>query len=121
MLPHPKTDEISLPTVLSVLGDPTRLAILGELARQERVALHCSHFLPLTSKSNLTYHVAKMREAGIVRVEPRGTARLISLRRADLDARFPGLLDSIIATAIELPSLETLSACTPRQHSETPA
>ncbi|MDZ5698063.1 helix-turn-helix transcriptional regulator [Chelativorans sp. M5D2P16] len=103
MLSHPPTEEINLATVLAVLGDPTRLAILGDLARQEGKALTCSHFLGLTSKSNLTYHVGKMREAGIVRVEPRGTSRLISLRRADLDKRFPGLLDSIIATAITLP------------------
>lgn len=103
MLPHPPSEEIDLATVLSVLGDSTRLAILGDLARQEGRPLTCSHFTDLTSKSNLTYHVAKMREAGIVRVEPRGTSRLISLRRADLDARFPGLLDSIIATAVTLP------------------
>jgi len=106
MLPHPPTEEINLATVLAVLGDPTRLAILGDLARQEGRALTCSHFTELTSKSNLTYHLAKMREAGIVRVEPRGTSRLITLRRADLDMRFPGLLDSIIATAITLPPPE---------------
>ncbi|TIP32581.1 MAG: transcriptional regulator, partial [Mesorhizobium sp.] len=28
-----------------------------------------------------------------------GTSRLITLRRADLDKRFPGLLDSVIAAA----------------------
>jgi len=103
MLPHPAVEEINLATVLAALGDPTRLAILGDLARQDGKALTCSHLTDLTSKSNLTYHLAKMREAGIVRVEPRGTSRLITIRRADLNARFPGLLDSIIATAVGLP------------------
>ncbi|MCR4267895.1 helix-turn-helix transcriptional regulator [Nitratireductor sp. ZSWI3] len=112
MLPHPTVDQISLPHVLAVLGDPTRLAILGDLARREGTALACSNFIDLASKSNLSYHFAKMREAGIIRVEPRGTARLISLRRADLDARFPGLLDSIIATAITLPPPEKRLATT---------
>ncbi|WP_163267897.1 ArsR/SmtB family transcription factor [Chelativorans alearense] len=98
-LPHPSIDQISLPTVLGALGDTTRLAIVGELARHEGRVLPCSHFLHLGSKSNLSYHLAKMREAGVVRVECCGTRRLISLRRADLDTRFPGLLDSIIATA----------------------
>ena len=28
-----------------------------------------------------------------------GTARLMKLRREDLDARFPGLLDAVIASA----------------------
>ena len=32
-----------------------------------------------------------------------GTSRLITLRRNDLDRRFPGLLDSILASAMELP------------------
>lgn len=103
MLSHPPTEQISLPNVLAVLGDTTRLAILGHLARNEGEAQTCSRFADITSKTNLTYHLAKMREAGIINVEPCGTARLVSLRRADLDARFPGLLEPIIRTAMELP------------------
>ena len=103
MLAHPEKDQISLATVLSALGDGTRLAILGHLARNEGTAQTCSRFTDITSKTNLTYHIAKMREAGIVNVEPCGTARLVTLRRTDLDDRFPGLLDSIIKTATEMP------------------
>ena len=102
MLPHPSTEEIDLATIMAVLGDKTRLAILGDLARRENVALNCSHFISLASKSNLTYHLGKMREAGIIRVERSGTMKLMTLRRADLDARFPGFLDSVIASAIDL-------------------
>ena len=101
-LPHPATNQIDLATVLAVLGDPTRLAIVGYLARND-VPLNCGQFLDLGSKTSLSYHLAKLREAGVTRTELRGTSRLISLRRADLDARFPGLLDSIIASAIKLP------------------
>jgi DNA-binding transcriptional ArsR family regulator len=100
---HPATDQIDLATVLSVLGDPTRLAIVGYLARNEGVEINCSRFLELGSKTNVSYHLAKLREAGVTRTEIRGTNRLISLRRADLDARFPGLLASIIASAINIP------------------
>ena len=98
-LPHPNTDQISLPIVLGVLGDPTRLAIVRYLASKEGVPLNCSQFLDLGSKTNLSYHLAKLREAGVTRAEVVGTNRLITLRRADLDARFPGLLDSVIAAA----------------------
>jgi DNA-binding transcriptional ArsR family regulator len=98
-LPHPNTDQISLPIVLGVLGDPTRLAIVRYLASKEGVPLNCSRFLDLGSKTNLSYHLAKLREAGVTRAEVVGTSRLITLRRADLDARFPGLLDSVIAAA----------------------
>lgn len=100
-LPHPNTDQISLPIVLAVLGDPTRLAIVRYLASKEGVPLNCSQFLDLGSKTNLSYHLAKLREAGVTRAEVVGTSRLITLRRDDLEARFPGLLDSVIAAAAE--------------------
>ncbi len=96
-LPHPHADQIELAHVLSALGDETRLAIIGLLAQGEQDAMTCSQFLHLGSKTGLSYHLAKLREAGLVRVRPEGTKRMISLRRADLDRRFPGFLDSIIA------------------------
>jgi DNA-binding transcriptional ArsR family regulator len=104
-LPHPNTDQISLPIVLAVLGDPTRLAIVRYLASKEGVPLNCSQFLDLGSKPNLSYHLAKLREAGVTRAEVVGTSRLITLRRDDLDNRFPGLLDSVIAAADGDPAL----------------
>jgi DNA-binding transcriptional ArsR family regulator len=98
-LAHPTADQISLPNVLAVLGDPTRLTIVRYLASKEGVPLNCSQFLDLGSKTNLSYHLAKLREAGVTRAEVVGTSRLITLRRDDLDRRFPGLLDSVIAAA----------------------
>ena len=102
-VPHPSTDQIELATVLSVLGDPTRLAIVGYLARNEGIEINCSRFLELGSKTNISYHLAKLREAGVTRTEVRGTNRLISLRRTDLDSRFPGLLDAVLASATDIP------------------
>lgn len=107
-LPHPNPDQISLANVLAVLGDQTRLAIVCYLARNEGVAMSCGQFLDFGSKTNLSYHLAKLREAGITKTEVSGTSRLISLRRDDLDSRFPGLLDSIVTAARALPQLERL-------------
>jgi DNA-binding transcriptional ArsR family regulator len=104
ILPHPSIDQIDLANVLAVLGDQTRLAIVGYLARKEGVPMNCSQFLDFGSKTNLSYHLAKLREAGVTRTEISGTSRLISLRRAELDRRFPGLLDSIVAAAAETPA-----------------
>ncbi|AZN95883.1 transcriptional regulator [Mesorhizobium sp. M9A.F.Ca.ET.002.03.1.2] len=109
-LPHPTVDQISLPNVLAVLGDPTRLAIVRYLASKEGVPLNCSQFLDLGSKTNLSYHLAKLREAGVTRAEVVGTSRLITLRRDDLDARFPGLLDSVIAAAVDDTALPVVGA-----------
>ena len=109
-LPHPTADQITLPNVLAVLGDPTRLAVVAYLARHEGTAMNCGQFLDFGSKTNLSYHLAKLREAGVTQTEIVGTSRLITLRRADLDRRFPGLLDSVIAGAADLPMLEKLEA-----------
>lgn len=102
---HPPRDEISLPAVLTALGDETRLAIIAILSRNGDNERHltCSHFLTLGSKTALSYHIGKLREAGIINVRPEGTKRLLTLRRADLESRFPGFLDSIIASAIDMP------------------
>lgn len=105
---HPNVDQISLPNVLAALGDQTRLAIVGYLARNDGMPVNCGQFLGFGSKTNLSYHLAKLREAGITHTELSGTSRLISLRRADLDSRFPGLLDSIVATAQHIPAPESL-------------
>ena len=101
-IPHPDADQIELPNVLTALGDETRLAMIGYLARDEQLPLTCGQFGELGSKTVLSYHLAKLREAGIVHVRPEGTKRLITLRRADLDSRFPGFLDSIITSAAPL-------------------
>lgn len=98
-LPHPSTDQIRLPNVLAVLGDQTRLAIVRYLSERNTMRTNCSQFLELGSKTNISYHLAKLREAGVTRTEVAGTNRLITLRRAELDERFPGLLDSILAAA----------------------
>jgi DNA-binding transcriptional ArsR family regulator len=99
---HPETDQIALPAVLGALSDQTRLAIIGYLSREEQRGMICSQFTDLASKTAITYHVAKLREAGVVNVAAEGTRRRVTLRREDLDARFPGFLDSIIACSKEL-------------------
>lgn len=103
---HPTTDEIALPAVLTALGDETRLAIIAILSRNGDNERHltCSHFLTLGSKTVLSYHIGKLREAGIIRVRPEGTKRMLTLRRDDLEKRFPGFLDSIIASATSMPA-----------------
>ena len=50
------------------------------------------------TKSTLTHHMRVLREAGLIWQEPTGTTKFTSLRRADIDARFPGLLDAVLRT-----------------------
>jgi DNA-binding transcriptional ArsR family regulator len=97
-IPHPARDELELAAVLHALSDPMRLRIVGGLARVEDGRSCASFALPVT-KSTCTHHFKVLREAGVIRQRQEGTARLNTLRRDDLDARFPGLLDTILAAA----------------------
>ncbi len=99
-LPHPDTTQIDLANVLTALGDATRLAMIGCLARNDGHEMTCGQFRGLGSKTVLSYHIARLREAGVVNVRPEGTRRLISLRQSDLETRFPGFLQSILPSAL---------------------
>ncbi|WP_260696866.1 helix-turn-helix transcriptional regulator [Streptomyces sp. 130] len=97
-LPPPAREEIRLEAVLHALSDPVRLCVVRELAAAED-ELTCSRFdLPVT-KSTSTHHFRVLRESGIVRQTYRGTAKMNGLRRDDLDALFPGLLDHVLRAA----------------------
>ncbi|MDX3972365.1 MAG: helix-turn-helix transcriptional regulator [Bradyrhizobium sp.] len=111
---HPTREQIELPMVLDCLSDPIRLAIVYQLAQQERVSseLCCGDFSGLGGKSNLAYHFAKLRECGLMQTRLAGTNRFMRLRREDLDARFPGLLDAVISSAArDADRLQLLSGC----------
>ena len=96
-LSHPARHEIELAAVLHALSDPVRLRIVAGLAAEDKRT--CKSFdLPVT-KSTCTHHFRVLREAGVIRQRLEGTTRLNSLRREDLDARFPGLLDSVLTAA----------------------
>ncbi len=94
---HPARAEIELAAVLHALSDPMRLRIVVALAFEDKRT--CGSFkLPVT-KSTCTHHFRVLREAGVIRQRVEGTTRLNSLRREDLDGRFPGLLDSVLQAA----------------------
>ena len=95
---HPAKDDLELPAVLHALSDPHRLQIVRALAERDG-ALRCGAFGLTVTKSTATHHFRVLREAGVIAQVEDGTARLNSLRRADLDERFPGLLDAILAAA----------------------
>ncbi len=96
---HPGRDELELPAVLHALSDPMRLRIVAALARGEERT--CGSFELPVVKSTCTHHFRVLREAGVIRQRLEGTTRMNSLRRVDLDLRFPGLVDAVLAAADE--------------------
>jgi DNA-binding transcriptional ArsR family regulator len=97
-LHHPSREELEIADVLHALSDPQRLSIVRTLAA-DPAPRRCGSFGLCVSKSTLTHHFRVLREAGVIEQHDLGTARLSTLRCDDLDARFPGLLDAVLASA----------------------
>ena len=91
---HPETKDISLPGVLYALGDPIRLGIVKCLA--ENGEQTCAALQVPIAKSTLSHHFRVLREAGVLYCRKEGTQHFNSVRREDLDALFPGLLDKVL-------------------------
>lgn len=93
-LHHPASDDLDLLDVLHALADPTRMTIVRTLhADTERA---CGTFPVEVAPSTLTHHFRVLREAGVIHQREEGNQRWNTLRRADLDARFPGVLDAVL-------------------------
>ncbi len=95
-LPHPAVDELEVTAVLAALADPARLAIVREVAGAPAPGLACEAVGGDVPKSTRSHQIKALREAGVVRTTPSGRHRLVTLRREDLDHRFPGLLDAVL-------------------------
>ncbi|MFD0497258.1 MULTISPECIES: ArsR/SmtB family transcription factor [Streptomyces violaceusniger group] len=95
-LPEPAAEDIRLETVLAALSDPLRLRIVRKLLLESEKFDHtCGWFGLDRPKSSLTHHFKALREAGITRQRQYGLERRSHVRVADLNARFPGLLDLV--------------------------
>jgi DNA-binding transcriptional ArsR family regulator len=90
---HPATSALDLATIMRTVGDPLRLDIVRLLADDKpRPCSEVSAAMGLPV-STCSYHLRLLREAGLTRTRAEGTQRFISLRRDDLEDRFPGLVD----------------------------
>ena len=94
---QPSHDEIALPAVMGALSDPVRVQIVRTLAAQGETV--CGTLDLGVSKATRSHHYRVLREAGLTNTRVEGTRRHVSLRRDDLEARFPGLLDALLAAA----------------------
>ncbi|SRR5699024_8406897 len=92
---HPDTADLTINRVLFALSEPLRLHMIAMLAADGEVdSIELGPDLP---RSTLTHHTGLLRESGLVFVRAEGRKCLIRLRRDDLERRFPGLLDTVLA------------------------
>ncbi|WP_433771120.1 ArsR/SmtB family transcription factor [Bacillus wiedmannii] len=91
---HPDTNDIRLTTVLNALSDQIRIQIVREIAMVGEQS--CGNVNIPIPKSTLSHHYKVLRESGITYTRIEGTQRFNSLRKDDLNERFPGLLQAIL-------------------------
>jgi DNA-binding transcriptional ArsR family regulator len=91
--------ELDLPSVMHALADPSRLRMVAAL--DGGTELSCAELGERAgtamAKSTTSHHLAVLREAGLIRTRHEGQRKLAMLRREELDATFPGLLNAVIA------------------------
>jgi DNA-binding transcriptional ArsR family regulator len=90
---HPPLGRVDLATVMQALSDPCRIAIIQALADGRELA--CNEIALDVSKATRSHHFDVLREAGLIFTRTEGTKCMTSLRKAELDKRFPGLLKLI--------------------------
>ncbi|GAA3699142.1 helix-turn-helix domain-containing protein [Arthrobacter ginkgonis] len=95
---EPAVDDFDFPRVLNAIADPIRLAIVTQLAAAPG-DLSCGSFILPVHPSTATHHFTALRQAGVIHQFYAGTSRMNVLRRDDLNAVFPGFLDSVISAA----------------------
>jgi DNA-binding transcriptional ArsR family regulator len=96
--PELSTDELDLASVMHALADPSRLRMVAALDGGKELA--CAELGEKAgfgiAKSTTTHHLSVLREAGIIRTRHEGQRKLATLRRDELDEKFPGLLDAVV-------------------------
>jgi DNA-binding transcriptional ArsR family regulator len=107
-LSHPAVEDIPVEAILHALSDPVRVAIYADIVAQD-CASNCSTFLRVGDKpipkSTLSQHFKILREAGLIRSERHGVEMHNTSRCAEVDARYPGLIATIVrAHEIQLAS-----------------
>ena len=96
---HPAAEDIRLEAILHALSDPVRVAIFSDIAGSD-CPQTCSSFASVDDrvipKSSLSQHFKVLREAGLIRSERQGVEMRNTSRCAEVEARFPGLVNAIV-------------------------
>ncbi|MEU7043298.1 helix-turn-helix domain-containing protein [Streptomyces varsoviensis] len=94
---QPDTADLCLGALLQAFSEPLRQHIVRRLAVELEVG--CGDIeLPVTRATG-SYHFRILRQAGWTHTRRIGRERYISLRSADIEERFPGLLPALLKAA----------------------
>jgi DNA-binding transcriptional ArsR family regulator len=86
--------------VLAALADPMRLRIVKSLLeRKDCMSCTAAAPSPGMAKSTLSNHFRILREAGLIQTSKKGVEHRNVVREADINARFPKLLKTILGVS----------------------
>lgn len=92
-------EDVAVEFLFQALSDPVRIDIVRQLALAGEAS--CTALNAGRPKSSMSHHFRVLRDAGLVLTRSEGTTHMNALRRAELDARFPGLLDALLGAVAE--------------------
>src|SRR5262249_31777166 len=92
---HPAIKDVRIEDVFYALSDPVRLGIVKHLARTGDAT--CSDLDGGRPKSSMTHHFRVLRDSGILQTRNEGVQAINCLRSDELQRRFPGLLNAVLA------------------------
>lgn len=98
---HPHIEQVELTDIMYALADPTRLEIVVLLAKTGR-KMTCGELDLNRPKSSMSHHFKILRSAGLVETIVEGTEHMNSLRLAEIEQKFPGVLTAVIKASITL-------------------
>jgi DNA-binding transcriptional ArsR family regulator len=101
-LMHPSMEDVTLSGILHALSDATRRMIFVDLVAADGVT-GCSAYLSMGGnipKSTLSNHFRVLREAGLIFSERSGTSMVSRPRTRELQSRFEGLIQTVVALSI---------------------
>lgn len=94
---HPDPQEFNLISILRAIADPVRLELIRHLHQLGEA--NCSTLLGSRPKSSMSHHFQVLRENGILHTRIDGVNHRNTLRLNELEERFPGLMNAILAAS----------------------
>jgi DNA-binding transcriptional ArsR family regulator len=95
-LDHADPAGVSLQEALEALADPMRRSIVRALSLEPDFTQPCGAIELPVSRATASHHFSVLRRVGLLEQVDRGRSRFNRLRRAEFDARFPGLLALVL-------------------------
>lgn len=92
---HPKIEQVELTDLMYALSDPARLEIVRQIAKSGK-ALACGEINLDRPKSSMSHHFKILRDSGVIETRIDGKEHYNSLRSAELEKKFPGILKAVL-------------------------